>query len=214
MQCIDLSHPITTGMPVYPGDPQVAATTALNIDDDGASVARLELGTHTGTHLDAPAHTVPGGRTVDQLDLTLLQGDTHILHVQTTQLESLQAQQLGATNFGELPEVLNSIVCVATGWDQYFLSALREHHPYLSLEFAEELWRRGARVLGVDTLSPDPTAEPSDFLIHDFWLGNDGIIVENLRGLTKLPDRVHTTILPLPLTGLDGSPVRAIARHS
>ena len=212
MVLIDLSHPITAGMPVYPGDPQVAVTTALNIDDDGAAVARLELGTHTGTHLDAPAHTIPGGRTVDQLDLTLLDGEACILPVQTDQTESLQEQQLDASDLRSLPAELPRIVCIATGWDQYFHAALREHHPYLGLELAQELWRRGARVLGVDTLSPDPTSKPAEFLVHEFWLGNDGIIVENLRQLTELPDRVHMTMLPLPLTGLDGSPVRAVAR--
>lgn len=212
MVLIDLSHPITAGMPVYPGDPQVAVTTALNIDDDGAAVARLELGTHTGTHLDAPAHTIPGGRTVDQLDLTLLDGEACILPVQTDQTESLQEQQLDASDLRSLPAELPRIVCIATGWDQYFHAALHEHHPYLGLELAQELWRRGARVLGVDTLSPDPTSKPAEFLVHEFWLGNDGIIVENLRQLTELPDRVHMTILPLPLTGLDGSPVRAVAR--
>lgn len=212
MVLIDLSHPITAGMPVYPGDPQVAVTTALNIDDDGAAVARLELGTHTGTHLDAPAHTIPGGRTVDQLDLTLLDGEACILPVQTDQTESLQEQQLDASDLRSLPAELPRIVCIATGWDQYFHAALHEHHPYLGLELAQELWRRGARVLGVDTLSPDPTSKPAEFLVHEFWLGNDGIIVENLRQLTELPDRVHMTMLPLPLTGLDGSPVRAVAR--
>lgn len=212
MELIDLSHPITAGMPVYPGDPQVATATALNIDDDGAAVARLELGTHTGTHLDAPAHTIPGGRTVDQLDLTLLDGEAYILHVQTDQVGSLQERQLDASDLRPLPAALPRIVCIASGWDRYFHAALREHHPYLGLELAQELWRRGARVLGVDTLSPDPTSGPSDFLVHEFWLGNEGVIVENLRELTALPDRVHMTMLPLPLTGLDGSPVRAVAR--
>lgn len=212
MKIIDLSHPLTSGMPVYPGDPQVTITPVLNIHDDGAAVARVELGTHTGTHLDAPAHTIPGGRTVDQLDLTMLDGEAYILHVHTEQRESLKTQQLGASNFEPLPDQLPRIVCIATGWDQYFYDALREHHPYLGLELVKELWRRGARVLGVDTLSPDPTSELSDFPVHEFWLGNDGIIVENLRGLTKLPNQVHMSVLPLPLTGLDGSPVRAVAR--
>src|SRR5699024_12716377 len=68
-----------------------------NIDDDGAAVTRLELGTHTGTHLDAPAHKIPGGRTVDQLDLTMLDGDACILHAQTAQVESLKEQDRKST---------------------------------------------------------------------------------------------------------------------
>lgn len=212
MKIIDLSHPLTSGMPVYPGDPQVTITPVLNIHDDGAAVARVELGTHTGTHLDAPAHSVVGGRTVEQLDLKLLDGAAYILHLKKGRTEPLQDTQLNASDFQQLPGRLPNIVCVATGWDQHFHTVLREHHPYLGLELAQELWHRGARVLGVDTLSPDPTSEPSAFPIHEFWLGNDGVIVENLRGLTPLPHQLNVTILPLPLAGLDGSPVRAVAR--
>lgn len=213
MELIDLSQPITTGMPVYPNDPQVATESALNIDDDGATVTRLVLGTHTGTHLDAPAHAVKNGRTVDQLDLNMLDGEAQVLHVKTVDPGAFEAKQLEDTDLHELPMNLPGIVCIATGWDRYFYDDRREYHPYLSLVLARQLWQRGARVLGVDTLSPDPTSDMSgQFPVHQFWLGNDGVIVENLRGLTHLPQHVGMAMLPLPLSGLDGSPVRAVAR--
>lgn len=209
MTLIDLSHPITTGMPVYPGDPQVSIKPALHIDTDGANVAQLRLGSHTGTHLDAPAHAVAGGRTVDQIDLKLLHGTASIMQVQAP----ASARSIGIDDLASLPDQLPNIVCIATGWDRYFHDPLREQHPYIDLGLARALWQRGARVLGVDTLSPDPTAEASAQIpVHDFWLGNDGIIVENLKGLTGLPDRVELSMLPLNLIGCDGSPVRAVAR--
>ena len=61
---VDLSHPIRDGMPVYPGDPEVSIGPALTVDADGVDVARIRMGSHTGTHIDAPSHTVRGGRTM------------------------------------------------------------------------------------------------------------------------------------------------------
>lgn len=212
MSIVDLSHPIATGMPVYPGDPDVSVESALSIAHHGSNVARLQLGSHTGTHLDAPSHVVAGGRTVDQLDLELLHGIAHILQV-TQPPETFIGQSVRVDDIAALPEQLPPIVCIATGWDQHFYDAQQEHHPHIDPQLAQSLWERGARVLGVDTLSPDPTAAGTDYPVHEFWLGHDGIIIENLRALTELPDQVKMSVLPLNLAGLDGSPVRAIARQ-
>lgn len=212
MALFDLTHPIATGMPVYPGDPAVHVESALCVTTDGVNVAQLQFGSHTGTHLDAPAHVLSGGRTVDQLDLDLLHGEACVLPVRPDLIGHLAGQTVRVDDLVSIPADLPSIVCIATGWDQYFYATQRELHPALDLDLAKTLWARGARVLGVDTLSPDATAgNTSAFPVHEFWLGQDGIIVENLRGLTVLPQNVHVTILPLQLAGLDGSPVRAVA---
>ena len=215
MERFDLTQPMTSGMPVYPGDPQVDFRPALNLAADGATVTQLSLSSHTGTHLDAPAHVMAGGKTVDQLDVSLLDGDAYILSLARPAYTALAGHCVSLEDLEDLPERLPLIVCIATGWDAHFHDEQREQHPYLGLDLVAALWQRGARVLGVDTLSPDPTvAGPPGYGIpvHEFWLGNDGVIVENLRGLTALPTRVAMTLLPLPLVGLDGSPVRAIAR--
>lgn len=227
MRIVDLSHPLTTGMPVYPGDPSVSITSALSVADDGVAVAHLSLGSHSGTHLDAPSHSIEGGRTVDQIPLELLQGDALVLQLRMPANHRITLADLPGT----LPERLPKIVCIATGWDQYFapsatspvadpnaaegstLTAMLSH-PFLAPELATELWRRGARVLGGDALSPDPSGELSDgtLPVHEIWLGQSGVIVENLTGLTTLPERVEMILAPLPLTGVDGSPIRAMAR--
>jgi len=210
----DLSHPIYTGMPVYPGDPAVAIESALSTATDGVNVAQLHLGSHTGTHLDAPAHVLADGRTVDQLDLALLDGPAYVAQAKLADTTTLADQGVRLENLAALPDRLSKIVCVATGWDRHFYDPLRENHPFIDIELARTLWDRGARVLCVDTLSPDPTSSHCHhWPVHNFWLGNDGVIVENLRGLTRLPEYVNMSILPLNLQDGDGSPVRAIARQ-
>lgn len=254
MPLVDLSHPLTTGMPVYPGDPEVTFAPALTVAADGVAVERLGLGSHSGTHLDAPAHSIPGGRTVDRIPLELLWGPARVLRAVAPAAGGLlgiadvagsggasgasgpaaSADALASASpdplpaalpaalpavlpdalLSALPDALPGIVCIATGWDAHFGGPLAERHPAVSLALAEALWARGARVLAVDTLSPDLTVGGSGMPVHEFWLGNDGVIVENLTGLDAVSDEFELSLLPLRLAGIDGSPVRAVARFA
>ena len=108
----DLSHPIRSGMQVYPGDPAVDLEPALELDRDGAAVTTLHLGSHSGTHVDAPAHTVAGGRTMDAVALDELVGDALVLHVPGL----ADHATIGVDDLGELPGRVPSIVVVDTGW--------------------------------------------------------------------------------------------------
>lgn len=211
MKLVDLSREVATGMPVYPGDPAVTIDPALTLASDGVAVAHLDMGSHTGTHLDAPSHSVAGGRTVDQIPLDLLWGPARVLRAGSP----LEAGTVIGVADLDVPATLPRIVCVATGWDEHFGTTEMTAHPSLARELAELLWERGARVLCVDALSPDSSADPSaGFPVHDFWLGHDGVIVENLAGLSLIPDEVELSLLPLNLLGVDGSPIRAVARVS
>lgn len=223
---IDLSHPIRTGMTVYPGDPGVRCAQALSVEADGAAVMALSLGSHTGTHIDAPSHTAVGGRSVNEVTLGELVGDALVLHLTDrvgpgTRIDAAMLEP-ELERFIAVPR----IVLIHTGWDRHFDTDAAFNHPFLSRDAAEALWQRGMRVLGVDTLSPDRTAAdvagggvglglgkeaaPGVFPVHDIVLGGDGLIVENLRGLERLDTLARVGFFPLPLTG-DGAPVRAVA---
>ena len=219
----DLTHPLTTGMPVYPGDPAVDVDEVLTIVDDGCSVRSLHLGTHSGTHVDAPAHTVPDGRTVDRIAPGELTGDAAVIHLPDLVPGQRIDPGLLATALGDGLDDLPSIVLLATGWDRYWGTGIYLRHPVLTAEAASALVTGGVHVLGLDTASPDGSgdgegsggddgSEGADYLAaHSVLLGADHLIIENLRGLTDLPDRVTFTALPLPVTGGDGAPVRAVA---
>ncbi|UOE44104.1 cyclase family protein [Agromyces larvae] len=208
----ELSHPISTGMQVYPGDPDVRLEPALELARDGVDVARLHLGSHTGTHLDAPSHSVAGGRTTGRIALDELVGDALVVHLaglaprSTYGLDAFESALAGG-----LPERVPPIVIVDTGWAARFGSPAALDHPALDADAAAELMRRGLRLLAVDTLSPDPTvAGGTSFPVHEVVLGGDALIVENLTGLDGLPERVRAGFFPLPIDA-DGAPVRAVA---
>jgi kynurenine formamidase len=206
----ELSHRITSGMQVYPGDPGVDLGLALELVRDGVDVTQLHLGSHTGTHLDAPSHTVPGGRTTGRVGLDELVGEALVVH-----LEGLAPRQrygldeLASALGGEVPRRVPQIVVVDTGWASRFGTDAALEHPALDPDAAAELLRRGMRLLAVDTLSPDPTGGDG-FPVHDVVLGGDALIVENLTGLEGLPERVRIGFFPLPIDA-DGAPVRAVA---
>jgi len=69
MHTRDLSHVIETDMPVFPGDPDVSVEPHATVDADGYRVSAIELGSHTGTHVDAPSHTQADGRAIDDVDV-------------------------------------------------------------------------------------------------------------------------------------------------
>lgn len=211
---IDLSHPIVSGMPVFPGDPVVRVRAALTLARDGVAVGELGIGSHTGTHVDAPAHTVAGGRTIDRVGLEELVGEALVLDATSPEAlqagERIDAARLGLDRFHEVP----SIVLIRTGWDRWFGARRYFRHPHLCPEAAARLTELGMRVLGIDALNPDPTPGPgeeADFPVHEVVLGGDGLIVENLRGLDALPERARVGFFPLPIAGGDGAPVRAVA---
>ncbi|GAA1185375.1 cyclase family protein [Nesterenkonia xinjiangensis] len=214
----DLSRPIHDAMMVYPGDPAVVLGPGLTLEGDGVAVARLTCGSHTGTHLDAPSHTVPGGRTTSQIRLEELIGPARVIHLEAGPGHLVAPQDLSLGDAERLPRR----VFLAFGWDRFFGTEQALQHPGLSVEAAELLWSRGMRVLGTDALSPDLTGaaltDPAStdpeagFPVHELVLGRDGLIVENLTGLRDLPaGEHHVGIFPLPLADVDGAPARVVA---
>lgn len=215
MQVVDLSHPVVTGMQVFPGDPDVRLKNAATVAEDGFQVAELHLGSHSGTHLDAPLHTVPDGASVDQLPLDMLMGRARIVAVPgAAEHGRIRWQDVAGGLEGMSP---GTIVLFHTGWSADFGTQRYLRHPSFEAEIAVRLLEAGVRLVGVDTLNPDPTPPagstgPAVLPFHDVFLGAGGAIIENLTNLAAVPwpDPLFSA-LPLRLAGVDGSPVRAAA---
>lgn len=202
---IDLSIQISTNTPVYPGDPTIKITPNSAIDTDGYIGHQLQLGTHSGTHLDAPAHMIKDGKTIDRFSLDRCIGRGVYIDVRGD-LFHLDTVQKADIHDGD-------IVIFNTGMSEYFHeNRYFTEYPVMSSEIAKYLVSRKIKMVGLDTCSADnkPT-----FPIHHILLENDILIIENLANIEKL--KIHKTFkiyaIPLPL-GVDGAPARVFAEIS
>lgn len=207
----DLTHRVEDGMQTYPGDPDVCIAPAATMAEDGARVSRIELGSHAGTHVDAPSHTEPDGDSLGAYPVDAFQFDARV--VDCTDLGARAAISADRVPAGD--DAVD-MVAFHTGWDAHWGAERYLDHPYLSPAAAERCAEQGLAV-GLDTLGPDPTPtentgedEPSGFPAHHALLGEGVLIVENLTGLDAVPNRVTVHAYPMALNA-DGAPVRAVA---
>lgn len=212
MRVVDLSHPVRGGMTVFPGDPEVRVEPAVTIAEAGVSVLSLELGSHTGTHVDAPSHTVEGGATIDAVDPGRLIGPALVVDVSGLPPRTRIRAEDVRDALGEV--VPGTIVLFRTGWSALFDELGYLDHPFLDAGIAGVLLDAGVTVVGVDALNPDetPRDDPAPSLpFHDVFLGAGGLIIENLTGLDRITASAPRFIgLPLPIEGGDGAPLRAV----
>ncbi|MFE9005880.1 cyclase family protein [Streptomyces sp. NPDC007875] len=217
MRLIDLSVPVATGMPVYPGDPRVAIAPALSAADDGVNVLHLDMGSQSGTHVDAPFHIDDALPTLDQLPLERFWGRAVVVDARGAEPRTPLGPSLFEGCLSEGRPRTGDIVLVATGWSRHWGGEDYLAHPYLTREAAELLVAAGIRTVGIDALSVDAT--PADDLpAHRILCGAHAVIAENLTGLDPLLDAqtagepIEVSLLPLRLPAADGAPVRAVAR--
>jgi kynurenine formamidase len=220
-ELVDLSVPVVTGMPVYPGDPQVEITPALTVAGDGVNVQRVHMGSQSGTHADAPYHIDDALPRLEQVPLDRFTGPAVLMDARgLPPRTAIGPETLPA---GLAP---GTVLLIATGWSAHWGSEEYLAHPYPAVETAEAIVAAGVRTVGIDALSVDRTPPPGpsqpsteDFSLdaHRVLCGAGAVIVENLTGLDRLLDaqeagrRVEVSMFPLRLDG-DGAPVRAVAR--
>lgn len=215
---IDLSVPVVTGMPVYPGDPAVEVSVALRAPRDGVNVLRLHMGSQSGTHVDAPYHVDDAWPRLDELPLERFGGHAVVADVRGLPDRAPITPELLAPALRQSRP--GSLLLLATGWSAYWGTGHYLAHPWLTPEAAEALVAAGVRTVAVDALSVDPTPEPDDATAdlglpaHRVLCGAGGVIAENLTGLEQVVDvpDVEVFLFPLRLPGADGAPVRAVAR--
>ncbi len=206
----DLTHLIATTMPVYPGTEPPELSVATTVEREGFRETRLRFLSHTGTHMDAPAHMLAGAPSLDALDINTFGGSAVRVDLSGLPPGSMVSQSLleSALTPGALPD----FVLLWTGWDRHWgTDAYFSPFPTLSPEAATYLASLPLKGVGVDAISVDPL-DSVTFPVHKILLGRHMVIVENLRGLAHLPSRNFTFFaLPLRYADADGAPVRAVA---
>jgi arylformamidase len=206
MPFIDISLPIREGMIVYEGDPDITVSSALSLErGDPANVSSLRLGSHTGTHMDAPLHFISGGPGIDTLPLDLLIGPALVAAVDATRL--IEPSHLEKLPLADHPRLLlktrNSGL-----WDRPSFS---RDYVALSLASAKLLIERGVKLVGVDYLSIEAFGAEGH-PVHKMLLGAGMVILEGLDFRRVTPGTYELYCLPLRIAGGDGSPCRAVLR--
>jgi arylformamidase len=213
MKIIDLSHPLTEGMPQYPGKDGPSIKDDAFFDKDNYREKLLTILTHTGTHIDAPAHMTEEGLCLDELPVQTYMGPAAVLHRKGSARGPLQGP-ITLEEVKVLEEDLGGVdfLLLDTGWDKYWgEEQFFQDYPCLTEEAALWLLSFNLKGVGLDTTSADPVGSKT-FIIHKTLLGAGLVIVENLKGLAKLPDKGFVfSCLPLSIVKADGSPVRAAA---
>ncbi len=215
----DLSFPIHEGMTTFPSHwhPLVEVTQLGRHGIEDRESRKLVLGTHTGTHVDAPLHFVKGGKTIDRLPLDLMVGTADVVDLPAKPKGRVDLSQLKTALGGRaVPERL----LLRWGWSRHW-GHIRYYTeaPYLSVESCQWLAEQGVKLLGMDTPSVDchdhGWRTANDCPNHKALLGAGVFLVEYLNNLDKLRKRrVDFMVMPLNVLGGDGAPARALARDA
>ena len=204
---IDVSVPITDGMLNWPGDPKVIIKRAIDIDKgDPANVTKLNMGAHTGTHMDAPCHFLNKRAGIEKMPLDAGIGKARVIEI--SDKEEITVGELKPHRIRKGERV---IFKTANSNSRWFERAFNNKYIALNLEAARYLAERKIRTLGVDYLSiSSPTSDASE--IHKIILGSGVWPIEGLYLANIKPGDYEMICLPLRLVKSDGSPVRTLLR--
>jgi arylformamidase len=206
MRTYDITLTISPDLPTWPGDPGIEIQRVEKIEDgSNANVSRVDMGVHTGTHVDAPFHFLQDGIAVDQLNLSLLTGRAYVLHlpdVDVITAEVLEEAQIPPRTRRVLFKTSNSDLWAKEG------SVFNTDFVGLSDDGAEYLVRRGVKLVGMDYLSVAPYKESRP--THERLLEAGVVIVEGLDLSEVTQGRYTIYCLPLKIANSDGAPARAI----
>ncbi|PIE53870.1 MAG: hydrolase [Dethiosulfovibrio peptidovorans] len=204
---IDLTHEMAEGMPVYPGTEPPIFRNVATLERDGFSEKKLAFTSHTGTHMDAPAHILPDGATLDALPVDQFMGSAVVVDLRrvgpVVELKDLKPYE-------ERLRQSEYLVC-HTGWASFWgQQGYTQGFPVLSPQACVWVASLGLKGVALDAISVDPV-ESLDLPNHKTILNAKMVIVENLTNLERLPRSVILWCLPLKIADADGAPVRAVA---
>ncbi len=208
---VDLTLALHPGMPSYPTPyhPGMSVTLMATHEKDGREVRQIVLGSHMGTHVDAPLHMLPSGASIDAVPLSRFMGPAGMADLRDIPpRHEIGAEELQQRLGGRPPKRL----ILRYGWDQrlgdqsYFTD-----HPYLSEDAARWLVEEKVVLLGMDCPQPD-APHNTNTPVHKILLGGGVALLEYLCNLDEIrADRFELVGLPLKIRGADGSPVRCVA---
>ena len=211
MKVIDLTHTIRESMPVYPGTEPPSFTPANTYEKDGFKETRLAMFSHTGTHMDPPAHLFSDRTPLDQYRADQFIGKA--LVIECSELGEGEA----ITTHHILPygEKVNEadFLLFHTGWDRYWGNdAYFGDYPCVDFEVLDRIIRGGYKGIGFDAIGLDPIADGNLTRHKKLFSACDTLNIENLTNLGSCGrDLFDFACLPLKIENSDGAPIRSIA---
>lgn len=208
---IDLSVPLENDMPVYPGDPTPDFKATRTLEEHGVLVTKMQLGTHTGSHMDAPLHFIEGGESIDELDLKKIVTEAIVLDLSNKEMGS-------AITIEDLEKFSDSIrkgdgVLLFTGTSKLWGDErILRKFTYIDPNAARWLVDKKVSIVGIDCLSVEKyNADAPE--THKTLLSAGIPLIETLSSnLEKIAgERVLLIALPLKIKGRDAAPARVIA---
>ncbi len=208
MTFYDVTVPISNAMITWPSDPAVSITgTSLISRGDFCNLSELKIGSHCGTHIDAPSHFLENGRTIDQLALENLIGEATVFEFKNK--ENIDVSDIKQLQFDNVKRVLFKTVN-SSYWK---FSTFKKDFVYLTKDAAQYLVDKGIRLVGVDYLSVEKF-ESQLAETHHTLLRNDVIILEGLDLSNVERGRYELIALPLKIKDGDGSPARVVLKST
>jgi kynurenine formamidase len=209
VRVVDLTHAFRNGMPVFPGLPDPSFEPIARVEDDGYAMTRYSMLNHIGTHVDAPAHQIAGGDTLDEIGLERLVTDA-------VRIDVSRREPHGAIGLAELQPKLERVqagdivLFYSDNARNYGTDAYWTGWSYPDADASLALIERGVSAVGFDGPSADPV-DSTTFDLHRVWLGAGRMILENVNNLDQLPDRAQVVVAPMKVEGANGAPTRIFA---
>jgi len=211
MKVIDLTHVISPDMPVYPGTEGPRLEEANTYERDGFKETRLNMYSHTGTHMDAPAHLFAHRTTLDAFDASQFAGSAVVIDCR--ELGTGERITMAHVNRNRENADRAEFILFCTGWDRYWGNEeYFGEYPYIDDEVAQYLISGKKKGVGLDVIGLDPIADENLTLHKKLFQENEMVIIENLTNLDKVGKGLFMfCALPLRYEQADGSPIRAVA---
>jgi arylformamidase len=200
MKIFDISVDLYNGMPAFPGDPAPVVKRVLEIPRDAANVSTINMGTHTGTHVDPPLHFLEGGLPLDKIPLDHLYGDAEVLDLTNVKK---------AISAGDLETSKGKIVLLKTrnsGLWQF--TEFHRDYVYLDQSAAQWMIDNHVRTVAIDYLSIGSFEGGEE--VHKLLLRNGVTVVEGVNLSAVEPGKYTFACLPIKIKDGDGGPARAI----
>ncbi|MBI4296697.1 MAG: cyclase family protein [Chloroflexi bacterium] len=205
---IDVSVPIRNAMVHWPSDPAVSIKRVSDVaKGDSHTLSEVRFGSHTGTHMDAPAHFLAKGSGIDKIPLETSVGRARVIEIKDK--DSIKPSELVSHRLRRGERILFKTHNSSFAWQT---NKFVEDFVYLSKEAADFLVARGVVLVGIDYLSVGSFKRGDGTRVHQMLLSNNIILIEGLNLSQVNPGKYELVCLPLRLEAGDGAPARAILR--